>query len=202
MERGWPSLPPRRSSCSPGGLLPWLLGGVGLGVGARRPIHDLWLRTAMPRVTTPTARPVLVLTGQPRTTAGPPRDHQNDNGDQCGDDYGDDDGHAYPSDARRPDSAVHVSRAPRTRPPPAPSGLPTTGRRSYRPAGSGLDSLRTRVSRQSRRNEPRSANTALATTAYAMSSVEQRRPGALARRLSAVRRVVSKSSASATYAAS
>jgi hypothetical protein len=109
MERGWPSLPPRRSSRSPGGLLPWLLGAVGLGVGARRPIHDLWSRTAMPRVTTPTARPVLVLTGQPRTTAGPPRHHQNDNGDQCGDDHGDDDGHAYPSDARRPDSALHVS---------------------------------------------------------------------------------------------
>src|SRR4029453_18643736 len=34
--------------------------------------------------------------------------HQHDNGDKCGDDYGDDNSHAYPSGGRRPDAAVHL----------------------------------------------------------------------------------------------
>jgi hypothetical protein len=62
----------------------------------------------MPRVATATAQPVLVLTWQPRTTGGPPCHHQHDNGNQCGDDYGDDDSHVHPSGGRRPDAAVHL----------------------------------------------------------------------------------------------
>jgi hypothetical protein len=63
----------------------------------------------MPWVATLTAQPLAVLTRQPRTTGGPPRHHQHDNGDQCRDDYGDDGRHAYPSSRRRPDAAVHLS---------------------------------------------------------------------------------------------
>ena len=62
----------------------------------------------MPRVATATAQPVLVLTWQPRTTGGPPCHHQHDSGNQCGDDYGDDDSHVHPSGGRRPDAAVNL----------------------------------------------------------------------------------------------